>query len=291
MGGTPVFADVSATTLNLDPVEIEKKITPHTKAIIAVDYTGQPCDFDAIRSIADKHDLIVVEDAAHALGATYHGHSIGTLNELTTLSFHPVKHITTGEGGMVVTDNPELAARMRAFRSHGINGDFRQREQVGSWYYEMADLGYNYRLPDLNCALGLSQLAKINDWLARRRAIAARYRQAFADLSLVDLLDVSPESEPAWHLFVVKLNLEHLRVERKEIFSALRAENIGVNVHYIPVHWHPYYQKLGYARGSCPVAESAYERLLSLPMFSAMTDQDVEDVITAVRKVTKTYAK
>lgn len=291
MGGRPVFADVSANTLNIDPAEIEKKITPHTKAIVAVDYTGQPCDFDAIRLIAEKHNLVVIEDAAHALGATYRGRKIGTLNELTTLSFHPVKHITTGEGGMIVTDSPDLAAQMRAFRSHGITGDFRQREEVGSWSYEMVGLGYNYRLPDINCALGISQLTKINGWLAKRRAIAARYRQAFADLPGVELLDVSPDVEPAWHLFVIKLNLDQLSVARKQVFAALRAENIGVNVHYIPVHWHPYYQKLGYTHGLCPVAESAYERLLSLPMFSGMSDADVDDVVVALHKVLTAYAK
>ena len=291
MGGRPVFADVSANTLNIDPAEIEKKITPHTKAIVAVDYTGQPCDFDAIRLIAEKHNLVVIEDAAHALGATYRGRKIGTLNELTTLSFHPVKHITTGEGGMIVTDSPDLAAQMRAFRSHGITGDFRQREEVGSWSYEMVGLGYNYRLPDINCALGISQLTKINGWLAKRRAIAARYRQAFADLPGVELLDVSPDVEPAWHLFVIKLNLDQLSVARKQVFAALRAENIGVNVHYIPVHWHPYYQKLGYTHGLCPVAESAYERLLSLPMFSGMSDADVDVVVVALHKVLTAYAK
>ncbi len=285
MGGIPVFADVFSGTLNLDPADVIKKITPRSKAIVAVDFTGQPCDYDGIRSIADQHNLIVIEDAAHSLGATYHGRKIGTLNELTTLSFHPVKHITTGEGGMVVTDRPELSAKMRAFRSHGVVGDFRQREKLGSWFYEMADLGYNYRLPDLNCALGLSQLTKMDGWLARRRAIAARYRQTFAKLPSVELLDVLPDTEPAWHLFVIKLNLEELHVGRKEVFTALRAENIGVNVHYIPVHWHPYYQRLGYARGLCPVAEAAYERLITLPLFSTMTDQDIEDVIAAVFKV------
>ena len=290
LGGQPVFADVLSGTLNVAPNDVVRKITLRTKAIILVDYTGQPCDHDALRALADAHGLIVIEDAAHALGATYHGRKVGTLHELTTFSFHPVKHITTGEGGMVVTDDPQLAARMRAFRSHGITADFRQRAETGSWVYEMMALGYNYRLPDLNCVLGLSQLKKLDGWLARRRTIAARYTEAFAGLPTVELLEVLPDTEPAWHLFVIKLNLERLRVGRKEVFAALRAENIGVNVHYIPVYWHPYYQQLGYVHGLCPVAEAAYERLITLPMFSAMADQDVEDVIDAVHKVTEAYA-
>lgn len=289
MGGQPVFADVLPGTLNIDPADVERKITPRTKAIIPVDYTGQPCNHAAIRAMADQHHLTVIEDAAHALGATYRGRRVGALHELTTFSFHPVKHITTGEGGMITTNDSTLAARMRAFRTHGITADFRQRAEAGSWVYEMIDLGYNYRLPDLNCALGLSQLKKLDTWLARRREIAARYQRAFAELPAIELLETAPETEPAWHLFVIKLNLERLRVGRKEIFAALRAENIGVNVHYIPVYWHPYYQQLGYKRGLCPVAEAVYERLITLPMFSGMTDQDVEDVIAAVRKVIEAY--
>jgi len=291
LGGRPVFADVLSGALNLDPADVARKITSRTKAVIPVDYTGQPCDHDAIRALADAHHLFVIEDAAHALGATYHGCKIGTLHELTTLSFHPVKHITTGEGGMIVTNDPLLASRMRAFRSHGIAADFRQRAEAGSWVYEMVDLGYNYRLPDLNCVLGLSQLNKLDEWLERRRAIAARYNAALAALAAVDLLEIAPHTEPAWHLFVIKLNLDRLRVGRKEVFAALRAENIGVNVHYIPVYWHPFYRGLGYERGQCPVAEAAYERLISLPMFPTMTDQDVEDVITAVNKVVSAYCR
>lgn len=290
LGGRPIFADVLPGTLNVDPQDVARKITPRTRAIIPVDYTGQPCDHDAIRALADAHGLTVIEDAAHALGATYRGRQVGTLHELTTLSFHPVKHITTGEGGMVTTDDPTLAARMRAFRTHGITADFRQRAEVGSWVYEMVALGYNYRLPDLNCVLGLSQLRKLGHWLAQRRAIVARYTQAFSGLPTVELLDVLPDTEPTWHLFVIKLNLERLRVGRKEIFAALRAENISVNVHYIPVYWHPYYRQLGYERGLCPVAEAAYERLITLPLFPTMTDQDVEDVIAAVYKVLEAYA-
>lgn len=289
-GGRPVFADVLPRTLNLDPADVAAKLTSKTKAIVAVDYAGTPCDHTALRSLADAHGLVIIEDAAHALGATYRGRKIGTLHELTTFSFHPVKHITTAEGGAVVTGDPNLAARMRAFRTHGITTDFRQRAEAGSWVYEMVALGYNYRLPDLNCALGLSQLAKLDDWLARRRAIASRYMAAFADLPALHTLEVLPDTEPAWHLFVIRLDLDRLRVGRKEVFAALRAENIGVNVHYIPVYWHPYYQQLCYKRGLCPVAEAAYETLISLPMFAAMKDQDVTDTVAAVRKVLEAYA-
>ncbi len=291
LGGRPVFADVLPGTLNLNPADVERKLTAHTKAIIPVDFTGQPCDHAALRALADAHHLQVIEDAAHALGATYQERKVGTLHEFTTFSFHPVKHITTAEGGMITTNDAQLAARMRAFRTHGITADFRQRAEAGSWVYEMVALGFNYRLPDLNCALGISQLHKLNGWLARRRTIAARYQAAFAQLPAIQVLDVLPETEPAWHLFVIQLQLSQLRVGRKEIFAALRAENIGVNVHYIPVYWHPYYQQLGYTRGLCPVAESAYERIISLPMFPAMTDQDVADVIAAVEKVVTYYAR
>ena len=289
LGGRPVFADVRPDTLNIDPEDVARKVTPKTKAVIAVDFTGQPCDYKAIRALAEEHGLVVIEDAAHALGAEYNGQRVGTLNELTTFSFHPVKHVTTGEGGIVVTDDPDLAAKMRTFRTHGITADFRQRAEAGSWVYEMVALGYNYRLPDINCALGLAQMSKLDRWLARRRKIASRYTEAFAAMPEVDVPRVLPEANPAWHLYVVELNLERLQVGRKEVFAALRAENIGVNVHYIPVYWHPYYQALGYKRGLCPVAETVYERLISLPMFPAMTDKEVSDVIMAVSKVISAY--
>jgi len=290
LGGRPVFADVCPDTLNIRPEEVADKITPQTKAVITVDFTGQPCDYEAIRALAEARGLVVIEDAAHALGAEYHGRPVGTLSELTAFSFHPVKHVTTGEGGMVVTDDPDLAAKMRIFRTHGVTADFRQRAEAGSWVYEMVALGYNYRLPDINCALGLAQMDRLGKWLSRRREIAARYTEAFAQMPEVDVPRVLAGTNPAWHLYVIELNLEQLRVKRKEIFAALRAENIGVNVHYIPVYWHPHYQQLGYEKGLCPVAESAYERLISLPMFPAMTDEDVDNVIEAVSKVCAGYA-
>jgi perosamine synthetase len=285
LGGKPVFADVRPDTLNIDPEHIERKITSKTKAIVAVDLTGQPCDHDAIRNLAHQHNLIVIEDAAHALGASYKGRKVGTLQDLTTLSFHPVKHITTAEGGMVLTQDPEMAKRMRSFRHHGIDVDLHKRNVANLWIYDVVNLGHNYRIPDLNCALGISQLRKLDSWLTRRREIAERYNRAFSDLPQVETPYMMPDCVPAWHLYAIRLHLDTLRVGRETIFKALRAENIGVNVHYIPIHWLSYYQNLGYQKGECPIAEREYERLITIPLYPAMSEQDVEDVITAVHKV------
>lgn len=290
-GGRPVFADVEADTLLLDPSSVESKVSPKTKAIIAVDYAGQPCDYDALKKLSDEHGLILIADACHALGATYKNRKVGTLADMTVFSFHPVKHITTGEGGMVVTDNPDFAVKLRAFRNHGITADHRQREADGSWFYEMAELGYNYRLPDINCALGLSQLKKLDKFVARRRQIAALYDSAFADIPALFPLARRDDRNSSYHLYVVRLNLSKLNASRQQVFGALRAENIGVNVHYIPVYWHPYYNKLGYGKGLCPVAEKAYEEIITLPLFPAMSDRDAEDVIKAVKKVLSAYAE
>lgn len=291
--GKPVFADVQPDTLNIDPAEIEKKITPQTKALIPVDYTGQPCDLEEINEIAQRQGLVVIEDAAHALGAEYRGQRVGSLSDMTVFSFHPVKLITTGEGGAVVPRNPELARRLRIFRNHGITTEARERQEKGAWFYEMVTLGYNYRLTDIQCALGLSQMDKLDGWLARRREIAKRYDRAFAKLPEVITPTVREERVSAWHLYVICLDLsKRLRVGRADVFAALRAENIGVNVHYIPVHLHPYYRKqLGYKRGDYPIAEAAYDQLITLPIFPRMTDDDVQDVITAVRKVVEYFRK
>lgn len=290
-GGTPVFADVRPDTLNLDPAAVEAAITPHTRAIVVVDYSGQPADLDELGAIARQHDLHLIEDAAHALGATYRGRPVGGISPLSTFSLHPVKHITTGEGGVITTQDESLAQRMRWFRNHGITTDHRQRAEKGGWFYEMVDLGYNYRLPDLNCALGLSQLDRLDAWLARRRAIARSYDAAFTGAPGLTPPVSLPDREPAWHIYPLRLDLDQLRVGRAKVFAALRAENIGVNVHYIPVYWHPYYQALGYRKGICPRAEEAYERLITLPLFPAMSDRDVTDVIEAVRKVARAYQR
>jgi len=290
-GGTVIFADVRSDTLNLDPARVAEAITPRTRAIVTVDYTGQPSDLDELNALARQHSLVIIEDASHALGATYHGRTVGTLSHLTTFSLHPVKHITAGEGGMITTDDDQLATRLRLFRNHGITSDHRQREQTGSWFYEMVELGYNYRLTDFQCALGLSQLKKLSGWLARRREIAARYTAAFSAMPEIEPPCVLSDREPAWHLYVIRLNLDRLRVDRAQVFAALRAENMGVNVHYIPAHRHPYYQRLGYRQGQWLIAEAAYERLISLPMWAGMSDQDVEDVIKAVAKVVGAYRR
>jgi perosamine synthetase len=286
---TVVFADSRPDTLNVDPACVESAITPRTRAIITVDYAGQPSDLDEINAIAERSHLTVIEDGCHALGAICRGRPVGTLAHLTIFSLHPVKHITTGEGGMVTTNDADIAARLRLFRNHGITSDHRQREVAGSWFYEMVELGYNYRLTDFQCALGQSQLRKLQTWLARRREIAARYTAALGVTPEIEPPTVLADREPAWHLYVIRLKLDRLRAGRAGIFKALRAENIGVNVHYIPVPWHPYYQKLGYTKGQWPVAEEAYERILSLPIWPGMTDRDMEDVIAAVRKVIKVY--
>jgi perosamine synthetase len=291
-GATPVFADVRADTLNLNPEEVGKRITSHTRAILPVAYAGHPAEMDAIRELAPAHGLVVIEDACHALGAEFKGRRTGSIADMTVFSFHPVKHLTTGEGGMVTTDRADFAESLRQFRNHGITSDARRRQAEGQWHYEMAVLGFNYRLTDIACALGLSQLNKLDENLSRRRAIAARYQTAFHDLEGVIAPAVRSDVNPAWHLYPICLNLEKLTADRGQIFRALRAENIGVNVHYIPVHLHPYYrERFGYRGGEYAVAENAYERLISLPMFHGMKDQDVEDVICAVGKVIHHFAK
>jgi perosamine synthetase len=287
-GGTPVFADVNPDTLLIDPDDVAGKITRRTKAVIAVDYAGQPCDYDALRAITDRHRLLLIADACHALGAQYKGKKVGTLADLTAFSFHPVKHITTGEGGMVVTDNAESASKMYRFRNHGINADQRQRTERGTWHYEMADLGYNYRITDFQCALGISQLKKLSGWITRRQQIADRYHKTFSDLPGVQPLEVLPDVSHAYHLFVVRLDCHQLNINREKVFTALRERGIGVNVHYLPVHLHPFYrQRFGTGPGLCPVAEAAYERLLSLPIFPRMTDKDVDHVLRTVNDLVK----
>ncbi|MBE7532520.1 MAG: UDP-4-amino-4,6-dideoxy-N-acetyl-beta-L-altrosamine transaminase [Chloroflexi bacterium] len=289
-GGTPVFADVQADTLLIDPDDVAAKITARTKAIVAVDYAGQPCDYERLHTLARQHGLKLVADACHAIGGAYREMPVGALADLNTFSLHPVKHITTGEGGVITTNDPELARRMRVFRNHGITTDHRQRAEQGAWFYEMVELGYNYRLTDFQCALGLSQLRKLPGWVARRQAIARTYDAALAGLTAVAPLTTRPEVSHAYHLYVVRFDLSQLTVDRNTLFQALRAEGMGVNLHYIPVHLHPFYrQRLGTRPGLCPAAEAAYAEILSLPIFPQMSDEDVPDVITAVSKVVEAY--
>ena len=291
-GGIPVFADVDPNMLLIDPTKVEEKITSRTKAIVAVDYAGQPCHYDGLREIADRHGLILIADACHALGAEYKGRKVGTVADLTVFSFHPVKSITTGEGGMVTTDDPNLAQRMRIFRNHGITSDHRQRQADNSWFYEMAELGYNYRLTDIQCALGLSQLKKLPKWLVRRQEIARQYDHAFSSLSEISPLEVRHEVSHAYHLYVVKLGIERLKGNRAQVFASLRKEGIGVNVHYIPVHLHPFYRhRFGTKMGDCPFAENAYERIISLPIFPLMSNNDVDHVISALGKLMEVFGR
>jgi perosamine synthetase len=291
-GARPVFADVSPDTLNLDPDRFAECITPSTRAVLPVDYAGHSADLDPILALAERHGLIVIEDACHALGAEYKGRRNGSIAHMSVFSFHPVKHVATGEGGMVTTNRADLGESLRRFRNHGISSDARQRHAAGQWHYEMVLLGFNYRLTDVACALGISQLKNLEANLARRREIAARYTAAFRSLRAVVPPGVRANVNPAWHLYPVRVNPALLNTDRAHVFRALRAENIGANVHYIPVHMHPYYHdRFGYKGGEYPVAEAAYEQLISLPMFHGMTDQDVQDVIDALTKVMNHYAR
>lgn len=290
-GGSPVFADIEPDTLLISPASIEAKLSARTRAIIAVDYAGQPCDYAALHKIARRYGIALVADACHALGAEYQGTSVGSLADINVFSFHPVKAITTGEGGAAVTNDTELAKRMRAFRNHGMSTDFRQREMAGRWGYDIETLGYNYRISDLQCALGVSQLRHLPAWLARRRDIAATFDKAFGQYPIVSPLKRCDGRTHAYHLYVVTLALERLTVGRDQFLQALRAEGIGANVHYRPVHLQPLYQqRIGTCAGICPGAEVAYSRIMSLPIFPTMNQQDVNDVIQAVEKVSEYYA-
>ncbi len=292
-GGTPVFADINPNTYNIDPSKIEELVNEHTKAIVAVDFTGQAVELDRIRKICKKHNLLLIEDAAHAIGTTYDGIPIGNLADMTTFSFHPVKTITGGEGGAVLTNSKELYEKLSLYRSHGITRDssLMYNKFEGDWYYEEIDLGYNYRMTEMQAALLSSQLKKLPIFMARRKEIVARYNEAFADMEGLVLQKEIPESDTTKHLYVLQLELEKLKVGRKEVYEALAAENVQPNVHYIPVYYHPYYQKLGYQKGLCKEAERLYERILTIPLYYGMSDRDVEDVITAVKKVITYYRK
>lgn len=287
-GGTPIFADVSQDTLLLDCERVEEKITARTKGIVAVDYAGHPCNYERLQALAERYGVALVSDTCHALGAQYRGRPAGSLALMSAFSLHPVKHITTGEGGVVTTHDRGLSERLRRFRNHGITTDHRTRATAGAWFYEMESLGFNYRLTDIQSALGLSQLGKLDRWIERRRDIARRYDAAFCETETVRPLSVRADVHHAYHLYVVRLDLDKLGCSRDDIYRALRAQGIGVNVHYIPVHLHPYYrQRFGTGSGLCPVAEEAYERILSLPLFPTMTDADVSDVIEAVQEVVR----
>ncbi len=293
VGARPVFADIDERTMNLDPAAAEAAVTERTRAIVPVHYSGRSCEMDELRRICDRRGLVLIEDACHALGAVYRGRPVGSgPADLAAWSFHPAKHIATGEGGAVSSPNrPETVEAVRRLRNHGINVDARTRAgSKNSWHYEIDRLGFNYRLADFNAALGTSQLKRL-DWnVGRRRELAALYARdlaRFEELVLPAADDA--EHQSAWHLYMVRLRLERLSTGRAEVFAALRAEGIGVNVHYMPVYYHPLYERFGYRRGLCRVAERAYEGLLTLPLFASMTDADVADVVAALDKVLGRY--
>ncbi|OKO76726.1 aminotransferase DegT [Bradyrhizobium sp. NAS80.1] len=283
-GGTPVFADVEPDTLLIDPASVEQKITPRTRAIVAVDYGGQPADYDALRALAAERGIRLVADACHAPGATYKGRRVGTIADLSAFSFHPVKHLTTCEGGMVLTNDIEMAAHMRRFRNHGIDSDHRSREKAGTFAYDMVELGYNYRLPDIQCALGITQLKRLPRWISQRQAIAARYDKMFADVPFVRPLATRPDRTNAYHLYVIRLDLDQLQVDRRRAFDHLKVVGIAANVHYAPVYHHSFYrERFGYQPGLCPHAEAAYREILTLPMFPALSEADQDYVVSTVR--------
>ncbi|WP_415839530.1 UDP-4-amino-4,6-dideoxy-N-acetyl-beta-L-altrosamine transaminase [Paenibacillus tarimensis] len=290
MGGKPVFADINPITYNIDPDRVAEQINERTKAIIPVDFSGQPAEMDRLEMLARDHGLTIIHDAAHSLGASYGGRKVGTFGDMTMFSFHPVKLVTTGEGGMIVTNRADLYEKLLLFRNHGMTRDPGKMEyNEGSWYYEMQALGYNYRMTELQAALGVSQMDKLDGFVASRRKIAKKYDRAFDNIPGLVTPRQHAEAESSWHLYVLRWEPQHFKVGRKEIFEALRELQIGVQVHYIPVYKQPYYRANGFAGVHCPNAEAYYETALSLPIFPKMTKEDIQDVIEAVNTVVQRY--
>lgn len=291
-GARPVFADIDPETYNIDPARVEAAITPRTKAVVAVDYTGQSVALDPLRKICKEHNLVLIEDGAHVIGTKYEGKPNGSISDMTTFSFHPVKTVTGGEGGAVLTNDEKLYQKLLLYRAHGItrNPELMVHEPDGPWYYEMVDMGYNYRMTDMQAALIISQLDKLEMFSKRRKEIVARYNEAFAKLPQISAQKEIPESDTTRHLYILRIVPEKLKINRRQFFDALAAENICCNVHYIPTYYFPYYEKLGYQRGICPNAEKLYEEIISLPLYYAMSDEDVESVIRGVQKIAEYYA-
>ncbi len=291
VGARPVFADIDPQTYNIDPEAIKAKITDKTKAIVAVDYTGQACDWDRISAIAKEHGITTIEDAAHSIGTLYNGRPVGTLADMTTFSFHPVKTVTGGEGGAVLTDRDDLYQKLLLYRSHGITRDLSlmENESDGPWYYEQVELGYNYRITDIQAGLIISQLDKLDMFKARRKELVAKYDEAFSEIDGVIVQKEIDKSDTCRHLYILRLDLKKLKTGRREFFDAMGAEGICCNVHYIPVYYFPHYKKLGYERGLCPNAEALYEEILSLPLYYGLSDDEQADVIEAVKKLVEYY--
>ncbi len=293
-GGRPVFADIEPDTYNLSPASMEEHITDRTKAVIAVDFTGQAVKIKEIREICDRHHLVFIEDAAHAIGTEYCGSPVGSLADMTCFSFHPVKTVTSGEGGAVTTNQKRFYHRLVLAHAHGITHEkcfMEDAPHEGTWYYEQVSLGYNYRITDFQAALLQSQLKKLEFFKARRKEIAGKYNEAFQDVPEIILQKEIQESDTCRHLYIIRLDLDKLACSRQQFYDAMAAENVQCQVHYIPVYWFPYYRYLGYERGLCPNAEKVYKGIMSIPLYPKMTDQDVEDVIHAVKKVVENYRK
>jgi len=290
-GAKPVFADIKADTYNIDPASVRSLITPRTKGIVAVDFTGQSVEIDELKAICQEHNLVFIQDAAHSIGTKYKGHPIGSLADMTCFSFHPVKTVTGGEGGAITTNNYDMYRKLMRLRTHGITRN--QEEMVNPtdalWYNEQVELGYNYRITDFQSALLLSQLRKLPAFAARRKEIVAMYDEAFRDMPEIKIQREIPESDTVRHLYILRLNLDLLKCDRRQFFDALYAENTCPQVHYLPVYWHSYYEKLGYEKGICPNAEAFYNEVMSIPLYYALTDEEVQDVIRAVKKVVDYY--
>ena len=292
-GGRPVFADIDPATYNIDPASVKAHITEKTRAVVAVDYTGQAVALDELLAMCREKGIVLIEDAAHSIGTLYKGKPVGSIADLTTFSFHPVKTITGGEGGAILTNNKEYYEKALLYRSHGITREeaFLEHPSDGPWYYEQLALGMNYRMTDMQAALLISQLDKLPMFCKRRKEIVARYNAAFEAMPEIVIQQELPESDTTRHLYILRIRPEKLTVGRRQFFDALGAENICCNVHYIPTYYFPYYEKLGYRRGLCPNAEKLYEEIITLPLYYAMSDRDAEDVIHAVTKVVENYRK
>lgn len=293
-GAKPVFADIDPETYNIDPESIRAHITPRTKAVVAVDFTGQAVKIREIRQICDEFGLVFIEDAAHAIGTCYDGKQVGSLADMTCFSFHPVKTITCGEGGAITTNNEEFYKKLVLAHVHGITRDESMMEDApheGIWYYEQISMGFNYRLTDFQAALLVSQLGKLETFKKRRQEIVKQYNEAFRDVPGIIVQKEIPESDTCRHLYIIRLDLDKLSCTRRQFFDAMSAENVQCQIHYVPVYWFPFYRHMGYEKGLCPNAEQVYKGILSIPLYPALTDADVNDVIHAVRKIAAYYAK
>lgn len=293
-GAKPVFADINPKTYNIDPESIRAHITDKTKAVVAVDFTGQAVEIEKIRTICDEYNLVFIEDAAHSIATKYNGKQVGSLADITTFSFHPVKTITGGEGGACLTNNDQYYQKLVLAHTHGITHDESLMEGApheGPWYYEEIALGYNYRITDFQAALIVSQMSKLDKFVARRKEIVKKYNEEFSKIPEIIVQEEIPESDTCRHLYIIRLDLDKLTCTRREFFDAMSAENVQCQIHYVPVYWFPYYKHLGYEKGLCPNAEEVYGSIMSIPLYPKMTDRDVHDVIHAVKKIVENYKK